>query len=146
MKRFLNAFRYLLVTAILIFLAVLFLYNRDSQAKSNKSSNMEAQTSDNTFLLTVFLRHDESKTLDEIQQKLKETGFYSKFPPKGIEIESWKVLMGIGQVVTLKVPVSRLREVNLALEKSAWGSFRTEFYPTYDYLPVYKAMKDSLNK
>ena len=85
------------------------------------------------FLLTVFLRHDESKTLAEINQHLQQTGYYKQFPPQGIEVVSWYVLMGIGQVVTLRVPPGRLREVNRALEETAWGGFRTEFYPTYDY-------------
>jgi hypothetical protein len=41
-------------------------------------------------------------------------------------------MVGIGQVVTLRVPASRLREVNRAIETTAWGGYRTEFYPTYD--------------
>jgi hypothetical protein len=45
-------------------------------------------------------------------------------------------MMGIGQVVTLRVPAERLREVNRALEETAWGGYRTEFYPTYDYKAV----------
>ena len=51
---------------------------------------------------------------------------------------SWYVMMGIGQVVTLKVPAEKLREVNLAIEHGAWGPFRTEFYATYDYKPVWQ--------
>jgi hypothetical protein len=85
------------------------------------------------FLLTVFLRHDESKTLGEINEHLRQSGFFKRFPPPGIEVVSWYVMMGIGQVVTLRVPPERLREVNQALEQTAWGGFRTEFYPTYDY-------------
>lgn len=85
------------------------------------------------FLLTVFLRHDETKTLGEINAHLKQTGFFKRFPPDGVEVVSWYVMMGIGQVVTLKVPPSRLREVNRILEETAWGGFHTEFYPTYDY-------------
>lgn len=92
-----------------------------------------------TFLLTIFLRHDQSKTLGEIREHLKQTGFKDKFPPEGIEVVSWYVLMGIGQVVTLRVPAERLRDVNLAIEQSAWGAFRTEFYPTYDYKPIAEA-------
>ena len=38
---------------------------------------------------------------------------------------SWYVMMGIGQVVTLEVPASKLRDVNVALEKTAWKAFRT---------------------
>ena len=97
----------------------------------------------NFQLLTIFLKHDQSKTLDEIQKKLAATGFYKNFPPEGVEIESWKVVMGIGQVITLRVPANKLRDVNVAIEKMAWGSFRTEFYPTYDFLPAYKSYRDT---
>ena len=45
-------------------------------------------------------------------------------------------MMGIGQVVTLRVPAERLRDVNLAIEETAWGGYHTEFYPTYDYKPI----------
>ena len=44
--------------------------------------------------------------------------------------------MSIGQVVTLEVPASRLREVNVAFEKTAWKACRTEFYPLDDLYPV----------
>ena len=48
-------------------------------------------------------------------------------------------MMGIGQVVTLRFPAEKLREVNLAIEQTAWGAFRTEFYPTYDFRAVAEA-------
>jgi hypothetical protein len=88
------------------------------------------------MLLTVFLRHDQSKTLGEIRAELEKNGFFQKFPPAGTEVVSWYVMMGIGQVVTLRFPAERLRDVNLALEQSAWGAFRTDFYPTYDYKQI----------
>jgi len=96
------------------------------------------QPAQGTFMLTIFPRHDESKTLDELQAHLKATGFDQSFPPGGIEIVSWYVMMGIGQVVTLRVPQARLREVNRIIEQKGWGAYRTEFYPTYDYLPIWK--------
>jgi hypothetical protein len=89
-----------------------------------------------SFLLTVFLRHDQSKTLPEINERLKQNGYYTKFPPEGIDVASWYVMMGIGQVVTLRVPAERVREVNRVIEETAWGGYRTEFYPTYDYKAV----------
>jgi hypothetical protein len=95
------------------------------------------------MMLTIFLKHDQSKTLDEINQHLKQTGFTENFPPQGAEVVSWYVMMGIGQVVTLRFPAEKLRDVNLAIEHGAWGAYRTEFYPTYDYLPVWKASKQS---
>jgi hypothetical protein len=89
-----------------------------------------------SFLLTIFLKHDESKTLEQINAQLKAQGFYKAFPPDGTQVVSWYVMMGVGQVVTLRVPAERLREVNRAIEQTAWGGYRTEFYPTYDYMNV----------
>jgi hypothetical protein len=89
-----------------------------------------------TFLLTIFLRHDQSKTLDQINQHLQASGYFKKFPPEGIEAVSWFVMMGVGRVVTLRVPPERMREVNRAIEESAWGGFRTEFHPTYDFKAI----------
>jgi hypothetical protein len=93
------------------------------------------------MLLTVFLKHDQTMALDEINEHHAKTGFWKIFPPEGIEVVSWYVMMGIGQVVTLKLPGHRLRDVNLAIEKSAWGGFSTEFYPTYDFMPVWEGIK-----
>ena len=93
-----------------------------------------------SFLLTVFLRHDQSKTADQIGEHLRQTGWYDKFPPDGVEIVAWYVMMGIGQVVILRVPGEKLRETNRVIEQTAWGGYRTEFYPTYDYKPVWDAI------
>ena len=93
-------------------------------------------TPDNAVLLTIFFRHDQSRPLSELNAQLERQGFYKAFPPEGVEVVSWYVMMGIGQVVTLRLPASRLREVNRIVENSAWGAYRTEFYPTYDYKAV----------
>ena len=95
-----------------------------------------APTADNAILLTIFLKHDQSRPLSELNAQLDRQGYYKAFPPPGTEVVSWYVMMGIGQVVTLRLPASRLREVNRILENTAWGSYRTEFYPTYDYKAV----------
>ena len=80
-------------------------------------------------ILPLFLRHDQGLTLAEIQKLQEEQGFWKAFPPEGTTVVSWYVMMGIGQVVTLEVPASKLRDVNVALEKTAWKAFRTEFLP-----------------
>ena len=95
-----------------------------------------AATPDNAILLTVFLRHDQSRPLAELNEQLAKQGFYKAFPPPGIEVVSWNVVMGIGQIIVLRLPASRLREVNRVLEDTAWGAYRTEFFPTYDYRAV----------
>jgi hypothetical protein len=71
------------------------------------------------MLLTIFLKHRQSMNLGEINQKLEATGFWQKFPPEGAEVVSRYVMMGIGQVVTLKLPADKLRAVNLAIEQNA---------------------------
>lgn len=96
-----------------------------------------------TILLTIFLKHQKDKNLGEINKKLDETGFWKRFPPAGCDVVSWYVMMGIGQVVTLSVPPEKLRDVNLAIEQSAWGAFDTEFFPTYDFRPVCDKIKGS---
>ena len=101
-----------------------------------------APTADNAVLLTIFLKHDQSRPLGELNAQLDKQGFYKAFPPTGIEVVSWYVMMGIGQVVTLRLPASRLREVNRILETTAWGSYHTEFYPTYDYKAIGLASHD----
>jgi hypothetical protein len=103
----------------------------------------EPSYSNDYFLLTIFLRHDQSKNLAEINKELEATNFWRDFPPEGIEIQSWYVMMGIGQVVTLRVPPARLREINVAIESKAWKPFRTEFYPTYDFLPIQNKLREN---
>lgn len=74
-----------------------------------------------SFLLTIFLRHDQTKTVEEINEHLKQTGWCDKFPPEGVEIVAWYVMMGIGQVVILCVPTEKLRDTNRVIEQTAWG-------------------------
>lgn len=102
-------------------------------ASTSPPAENAAPTADNAVMLTVFFKHDQSRPLSELNAQLERQGFYKAFPPPGIEVVSWYVMMGIGQVVTLRLPASRLREVNRIFETTAWGSYRTEFYPTYDY-------------
>lgn len=110
-------------------------------ATCGEVTTMAIEQNDDEILLTVMLKHQQDKNLGEINAKLDDTGFWKKFPPQGVEVVSWYVMMGIGQVVTLKVPANRLRDVNLTLEQNAWGAFETEFYPTYDFTPVWQGIK-----
>ena len=81
------------------------------------------------------------------QRAADEVRFWAKFAPEGIEIEFWYIVMGVGYIVTLRVPPARLREVNRAVEQTAWGAFRTEFYPAYDARAIAKSLREqSLKK
>jgi len=95
-----------------------------------------------TMLLTVFLKHDQSKNLDAIQEHMKKMDWWERFPVEGARIVSWTVAMGFGQIVTLELPPALLPLVNVELERSAWGVFRTECYPTYDFVPVRERIRE----
>lgn len=94
-----------------------------------------------TFLVTVILRHDQSKNLDEIMSYLKQTGFYRDFPPEGTELVSWVVAMSYGFIINLRVEPDALRSLNRFMEQKAWGAFRYEVYPTYDFAPIAQKFK-----
>jgi hypothetical protein len=130
---------WVLARNVLIVAALLSIGSAGAQQAPAVSQIPNAENDKGSILLTVFLRHDQSKPLDQINAELRQQGYYKSFPPAGIEVVSWYVMMGIGQVITLRVPAERLREVNVALEKTAWGGYRTEFYPTYDYKAIGEA-------
>lgn len=92
-------------------------------------------------MLTVLLHHDQSKTLDEIMAHLKKTGFYRDFPPEGSELVSWVVAMSFGFVINLKVEADKARSVNRYMEQKAWGAFRYQVFPSYDFAPIAADLK-----
>ena len=117
-------------------LGLALLFGGKADAQNAPPAGSATATPDNAILLTIFLKHDQSRPLAELNAQLAKQGFYKAFPPPGVEVVSWYVMMGVGQVVTLRLPASRLREVNRVLEDTAWGAYRTEFYATYDYKAV----------
>lgn len=114
--------------------------------RPEQGTDTAAASSDETLgiLLTIILRQDQSRPQTATKQELRRQGFFDSFPPPGTEVVSWYVVMGIGQIVTLRVPPQKLPEVNTAIEKGAWGAFHTEFYPTYDYREAAKGEYSSL--
>src|SRR6185436_136263 len=91
-----------------------------------------------SIMITIFLKHQQDKNLDSLQKIQQRNKFRDMFPPKSARVVSWYVMMGIGQVVTVRIPASELRPLNLSIERGAWGAFTTEFYPTYDYVLIWK--------
>lgn len=100
-----------------------------AQAQDRSPSDLP---DNDTMLLTVFLKHIQTMNNDERRELTDKAGFRDMFPPEGVEIVDHYVMMGIGQVIVLKLPPNKLRAVNVALERSAWGAYETEFYITYD--------------
>ena len=96
---------------------------------------------DERVLLTVLLHHDQSKTLDEIMAHLKKAGFYRDFPPEGCELVSWVVAMSYGFIIHLRASPNALRALNRFMEQKAWGAFRYEVFPSYDFAPIAMQLK-----
>jgi hypothetical protein len=92
-------------------------------------------------MITIILRPNQDMSVTEIQQQMLENGFWKDFPPENAEVISWYSVMGVGYIITVKIHASKLSELNEAVQNAAWGAFSTEFYPAYDYMPVYKDMK-----
>jgi hypothetical protein len=112
-------------------LLVGLVYNAVGQATRSESAD--------SVMITIFLKHQQDKSLDSLGKIQDKNKFREMFPPKSARVISWYVMMGIGQVVTVKIPGGELRTLNLSIERGAWGAFNTEFYPTYDLWPVIKA-------
>jgi hypothetical protein len=99
-----------------------------------------------TVMLTVVLKHHAGLTLDDVQARMKASGWWERFPPEGVRIVSWTVAMGLGQIVTLEMLPHLLPVVNVELERSAWGVFKTECYPTYDFVPVRERIRERVRQ
>jgi hypothetical protein len=73
---------------------------------------------DNHVMLTVLLHHDQAKTLDEIMAHLRKTAF-----------------------IHLLVEADKVRNLNRYMEQKAWGAFRYEVFPSYDFAPIAANLK-----
>ncbi len=79
----------LLATAALLAMAG----SSSAQTAPTPPAGSAAATPDNAVLLTVFLKHDQSRPLGELNAQLQKQGFYKAFPPAGMEVVSWYVVM-----------------------------------------------------
>lgn len=98
----------------------------------------QAITTEDSVLVTVVLKHQQGKNLQEIRRVLEAQGFWDLFPPQDARVVSWTLAMGMGHIVVLQVPVSGVRRLNLAIENGAWGAFESEFYLSYDYKTIWE--------
>ncbi|WP_299247401.1 hypothetical protein [uncultured Lacinutrix sp.] len=120
-----------------VLLLGLFLFQFIGYSQAIEATPSSEKASDK-LLLTIFLKHDQSMNLNEIEKIRTDQGFYENFLPEGVAVVNWFVVMGIGQMVILELPASKLSAVNLAIERTAWKAFKTEIYPTYNLYPIIK--------
>lgn len=97
-------------------------------------------------MITIVMKHHKGLTLEDVQSKMKQSGWWDHFPPEGCRIVSWTVAMGLGQILTLELPPALLPTLNLELERRAWGVFATECYPTYDFVPVRQRIQERVRQ
>lgn len=119
--------------------AVLFVFS----ASNAQDRTLPILPDNDTILLTVFLKHDQTMNNDQRRELVNATGFNDMFPPDNVEIVDHYVMMGIGQVLVLRLPPNHLRAVNVAIERGAWGAYQTEFYITYDLRAAREAQNNA---
>ncbi len=93
---------------------------------------------EDSVMVTLILKHQQDKNLQEIRRVLEAQGFWDMFPPEGARVISWTIAMGLGHVIVMQVPVHAVRRLNLALENGAWGAYDTEIYLSYDYRSIWE--------
>ncbi|MEZ4939452.1 MAG: hypothetical protein R3D58_01205 [Saprospiraceae bacterium] len=91
-----------------------------------------------SVMVTLILKHQQDKNLQEIRRVLEAQGFWDMFPPEDARIISWTIAMGLGHVIVLQVPANAIRRLNLAIENGAWGAYDSEFYLSYDYKEIWE--------
>lgn len=123
--------------SITLLVAIIFLVNTSTLYA--KGQEIEGDK----ILITIVLKHQQTRNLTELQEKMDAQKFWQSFPPEFAEVDSWYVVMGLGQVITVKIHPKDLRKLNLVIEKSAWGMFDTNIYPTYEFESIAKKIKAS---
>ncbi|PZP40064.1 MAG: hypothetical protein DI598_19550, partial [Pseudopedobacter saltans] len=106
--------------------SVLLFWN-SAKSFAQDSSKNQLYIHNDSMMMTVFLKHIQDAPVDSIQARVMRQGFYDKLNKVHTRILSWNVVMGIGQIITLKFKPQYIRQVNQVFEGGAWGGFHTEF-------------------
>ena len=72
----------------MVALAGVLAFNFAACAQTAAPAENAAPTADNAVMLTIFLKHDQSRPLGELNAQLEKQGYYKAFPPPGIEVVS----------------------------------------------------------
>ncbi|MCB0531897.1 MAG: hypothetical protein KDD14_06825 [Saprospiraceae bacterium] len=128
---------------VLLFLALLpgmLTAQEPAEVPSSPGPSFEPQpiALEDSVMVTLILKHQQDKNLQEIRRVLEAQGFWDMFPPEDARIISWTIAMGLGHVIVLQVPANAIRRLNLAIENGAWGAYDSEFYLSYDYKEIWE--------
>jgi hypothetical protein len=97
-------------------------------------------------LMTLVLHQEASESLPSFKKQLRENGFADVFPPKGVEIVSWRGSLELGHVITLRLPTYKIPEVREVVDNRDWGSIQPKLYTSYDFEPFWQDMGGEMNK
>lgn len=67
--------------------------------------------------------------------------FYRDFSPEGTELFSWVVAMSNGFIIQVQVQMDKLRALNRYIEEKAWGPFRCQIFPSYNFVAITTQLK-----
>jgi hypothetical protein len=82
-------------------------------------------------LLTLII-HEELSKEKALIPMLSKDKLRSKFERYGAEIISWRVALGLGEIITVRVPAGELRTVHRDVAALQSGSLQIGYYPTYE--------------
>ncbi|QDG49590.1 hypothetical protein FIV42_02190 [Persicimonas caeni] len=106
-----------------------------------------AQTQEHnpSTFVTLVLHQKKAESLVAFKEQLKENGFQEAFPPEGVEIVSWTGSLGLGHVITLRLPTYKIPEVREVIEDRQWGDIEPKLYSSYDFEPFWKDIGGETN-
>ncbi len=96
-------------------------------------------------LLTLVLHQTKDQSVEEFQQQLRDNHFQQAFPPDGVEIVSWTGVVGMGYVITMRLPNYKVPEVRHAINARKWGDITPKLYSAYDFEPFWHDMGGQTN-
>ena len=88
-------------------------------------------------LLTLVLHQDKEQSVAQFKTQLENNGFQETFPPAGVEIVSWTGVLGLGHVITLRLPTYLVPDVRQAVDACEWGKIEPKLYSSYDFEPFW---------
>lgn len=130
-----------LVLALVFSLAVNGQVTKPADSKNSPGPSIQppaADTLTDSVLVTIVLKYQQDKNFPELRRILEAQGFWDLFPLAESRVISWNIALGLGHIVTLKMPSGSVRRLNLAIQNGAWGAFNSEVYLSYEYMPIWK--------
>jgi hypothetical protein len=98
----------------------------------------QSQESEAGVLLTVVLHQEDDLTVEQMRSTFEKNDFQAVFPPRGARVESWHGVLGLGHVITLRLPAHQIPEVRQDIEEREWGDIRPRLYTSYDYRQLWR--------